>query len=283
MIQFKIGLCQLSVTPEKTINVDNARRSIQFASKRGATLVVLPEMWNCPYSTDYFERFAEKFDEKDSTASSLKMLSEVACEERITIVGGSIPEWSSGGKLYNTCFVFGPNGDLLAKHRKMHLFDINAPGDISFNESDTFSAGSSPTIVDTHVGRIGIGICHDIRFPELAMLYRDRGAHLICYPGAFNMSTGEALWELEQRARALDNQLFVATCSPSRDSDGSYQIWGHSTLVNPLGEIIATSEHDQTIVIAEVDYSAIQSTREGIPILKQRRNDVYQLIDYHTI
>ncbi|EYU21336.1 hypothetical protein MIMGU_mgv1a019804mg, partial [Erythranthe guttata] len=218
MIQFKIGLCQLSVTPEKAINVDNARRSIQFASKRGAALVVLPiflllqalrtvnsyswkEMWNCPYSTDYFERFAEKFDEKDSTASSLKMLSEVACEERITIVGGSIPEWSSGGKLYNTCFVFGPNGDLLAKHRKMHLFDINAPGDISFNESDTFSAGSSPTIVDTHVGRIGIGICHDIRFPELAMLYRARGAHLICYPGAFNMSTGEALWELEQRAR----------------------------------------------------------------------------------
>ncbi|KAJ0006936.1 hypothetical protein Pint_29062 [Pistacia integerrima] len=111
------------------------------------------------------------------------------------------------------------------------------------------------------------------------MLYRAKGAHLICYPGAFNMSTGELLWELVQRARAADNQLFVATCSPSRESNGSYMIWGHSTLVGPNGEIIATSGHEETVVVAEIDYSAIQLRREHIPVQNQRRGDVYKFID----
>ncbi|KAG8380136.1 hypothetical protein BUALT_Bualt07G0162200 [Buddleja alternifolia] len=286
MIFFKVAslylsdwLCQLSVTSDKNINIAKARTSIELASKQGASLVILPEMWNCPYSTDYFAEFAETLDAHDITAApSCSMLSEVASREGITIIGGSIPE-RSGGKLFNTCCVFAPNGELLAKHRKMHMFDIDIVGDISFKESDIFVPGEEPTIIDTDVGRIGVGICHDIRFPELAMVYRARGCHLICYPGAFNVSTGEALWELEQRARAVDNQLYVATCSPSRDSAGSYTIWGHSTLVNPFGEIVATSGHDQTIIVTEVDYSAVQCTRDALPIWKQRREDVYRFID----
>lgn len=277
--KFRIGICQLSVTSDKNINISNARTSIQSASKQGAILVLLPEMWNCPYSTDCFTRFAEDFDDQESSPS-YSMLSDLAFREGITIVGGSVPE-RCGDRLYNTCCIFGPKGELLAKHRKLHMFDINMPGDISFEESCIFLAGEEPTIVNTEVGRIGIGICHDIRFPELAMVYRERGASLICYPGAFNVSTGEALWELEQRARAVDNQLYVATCSPARDSAGSYTIWGHSTLVNPLGEVIATSGHDETIVIAEVDYSAIQHTRESLPVGKQKREDVYRFIDWH--
>ncbi|CAL5443770.1 unnamed protein product [Camellia sinensis] len=277
--KFKIGLCQLSVTSDKNMNLAHARNSIEVAAKHGATLVVLPEMWNCPYSTDYFEKFAEDFDYKDSSPS-FSMLSEVALGNRITIVGGSMPERRKNGQLYNTCCVFGPDGNLKAKHSKVHLFDVYIPGDISFKESDNFASGDQPTIVNTDVGCIGIGICHDIRFPELAMLYRARGAHLICYPGAFNMSTGEALWELEQRARAADNQLYVATCSPSRDSIGSYTIWGHSTVVGPSGKIIATSGHEETVVIAEINYSIIQQQREIVPLEKQRR-EVYRFVDVH--
>ncbi|KAF2925722.1 hypothetical protein DAI22_06g073400 [Oryza sativa Japonica Group] len=166
---------------------------------------------------------------------SVSMLSEVAARRRITIVGGSIPERSSG-RLFNTCCVIGPDGQIKAKHRKLHLFEIDIPGDITFRESDTFTAGQEPTIVDTDVGRIGIGICHDIRFPELAMLYRSRGAHLICYPSAFNMSTGQLLWDLMQKSRAVDNQLFVVTCSPARDpnAESDYMIWGHSSLIGPV-------------------------------------------------
>nr|XP_016514375.1 PREDICTED: omega-amidase, chloroplastic-like isoform X2 [Nicotiana tabacum] len=277
--QFKIGICQLKVTTEKSVNILNARNLIQVAAEQGASLILLPEMWNCPYSTDMFAKFAEDFNDLDSAPSFL-MLSEVASSLGVTIIGGSIPE-KDVGQLYNTCTVFGPNGELKTKHRKIHLFDMGKPlpGEVQFKESDSISAGDKPTVVDTDFGCIGIGICHDIRFPELAMSYSARGAHLICYAGAFNMSTGAALWELEQRSRAVDNQLYVASYSPSRDSASSYMIWGHSTVVGPMGEIIATTGHEEAVLIADIDYAAIQRTRESLPLKRQRRDDIYQFVD----
>ncbi|XP_009594489.1 omega-amidase, chloroplastic-like isoform X2 [Nicotiana tomentosiformis] len=281
--KFKIGICQLKVTIEKNANISQARNLIHAAAEQGANLILLPEMWNCPYSADLFAEFAENLNDINSSPSSL-MLSEVAYSLGVTIIGGSIPERdASSGRLYNTCCVFGSNGELKAKHRKIHLFDMGKPlpGDVHFKESDTFSAGEKPTVVETDFGCIGIGICHDLRFPELAILYRARGAHLICYPGAFNMSTGEALWELEQRTRAVDNQLYVATCSPCRDSAGSYMIWGHSTVVGPMGEIIGTTGHEETVLIAEIDYAKIQLTRDSFSLENQRRDNVYRFIDLH--
>ncbi|KAM1113573.1 hypothetical protein COP1_046489 [Malus domestica] len=139
---------------------------------------------------------------------------------------------------------------------RIHLFDIDVPGEISFKESDFFSTGDQTTIVDTEVGRIGVGICHDLRFPELAALYKKKGVHIICNPGAFNMSTGELLWELVQRARAVDNRS---------------------------GEIIATAGHEETIVIAKIDYSKIQLQRKSLQLDEQKREDIYKLIDVHEL
>ncbi|RYQ86239.1 hypothetical protein Ahy_B10g105925 isoform B [Arachis hypogaea] len=198
--QFKIGLCQLSVTADKEKNIAHARQAIQDAASKGAQLVLLPEIWNSPYSNDSFPVYAEDVDAGGDASPSTAMLSDLARLLKITIIGGSIPE-RSGGNLYNTCCVFGTDGKLKAKHRKIHLFDMDIPGKITFMESKTLTAGETPTIVDTEVGRIGIGICYDIRFPELAMIYAARGAHLLCYPGAFNMTTGPLHWELLQRAR----------------------------------------------------------------------------------
>ncbi|KAG6669107.1 omega-amidase, chloroplastic-like isoform X2 [Carya illinoinensis] len=247
------------------------------ASERLELPKSVKEMWNCPYSKDFFAKFAEDFDNEDSSPT-ISLLSEAASCHGITIIGGSLPEWSNG-RLYNTSCVFGPDGKLSAKHRKIHLFDVDIPGDITFKESDIFTGGDKPTIVDTDAGCVGVGICHDIRFPELAMLYAAKGAHIICYPGAFNISTGELLWELMQRSRAADNQLFVATCSPSRDSCGGYAIWGHSTLVGPSGEIIATTGHEENVIVAEIDYSKIKLQRKSIPLDKQKRGDIYQFVD----
>nr|BAK61853.1 carbon-nitrogen hydrolase family protein [Citrus unshiu] len=254
---FKVGLCQLSVTADKERNIAHARRAIEEAAEKGAKLILLPEIWNSPYSHDSFPVYAEDIDAGGDASPSTAMLSEVARLLKITIVGGSIPE-RSGDRLYNTCCVFGSDGKLIAKHRKIHLFDIDIPGKITFIESKSLTAGETPTIVDTDVGRIGIGICYDIRFQELAMIYGARGAHLICYPGAFNMTTGPLHWELLQRARATDNQLYVATCSPARDEGAGYVAWGHSTLVGPFGEVLATTEHAEDIIIAEIDYSILE-------------------------
>ncbi|GMN36072.1 hypothetical protein TIFTF001_005711 [Ficus carica] len=266
----------------KERNIAHARKAIEEAASKGAQLVMLPEIWNSPYSNDSFPVYAEDIDAGGDASPSTAMLSEVAWLLKITIVGGSIPE-RVGDKLYNTCCVFGADGKLKAKHRKIHLFDIDIPGKITFIESKTLTAGQNPTIVDTDVGRIGIGICYDLRFQELAMIYAARGAHLLCYPGAFNMTTGPLHWELLQRARAVDNQLYVATCSPARDAGAGYVAWGHSTLVGPFGEVLATTEHEETIVIAEIDYSLVELRRTNLPLQKQRRGDLYQLVDVQRL
>jgi omega-amidase len=270
------------VTTDKARNIAHARSAIEEAAEKGAQLVVLPEIWNSPYSNDSFPVYAEDIDAGIDASPSTAMLSEVASLLKITIVGGSIPE-RCRDKLYNTCCIFDRDGKLIAKHRKIHLFDIDIPGQISFQESETLTAGETPTIFDTEVGRIGIGICYDIRFQELATLYAARGAHLICYPGAFNMTTGPLHWELLQRARAVDNQLYVATCSPARDSGAGYTAWGHSTLVGPFGEIIATTEHEEAILISEIDYSQIELRRTNLALEKQRRGDLYQLVDVQRL
>ncbi|OMP14181.1 FMN-dependent dehydrogenase [Corchorus olitorius] len=170
---FKVGLCQLSVSPDKNQNVICAHNLIKVAAEQGARLVVLPDFGNGDLSP------------------SFSMLSEVASCYRITIVGGSIPELCNGW-LYNTCCVFGSDGKLKDKHRKIHLFDIDVSGDISYKESDFFAAEMNLQL-----------------WTQLAMLYRAKGAHLICYPGAFNMNTGELLWELVQQAR-LFYKLYTA-------------------------------------------------------------------------
>lgn len=268
---FKIALVQLLSGADKQVNLSNATKLIEEAADNGAKLVALPECFNSPYGTKFFPEYAENIPGESTNA-----LSEVAKKKGIYLIGGSIPE-RDGDKLYNTATVFDPKGNLLATHRKVHLFDIDVPGKIRFQESETLSAGNKITTVDTDLCKIGLAICYDIRFPELAILSAKEGCKLLVYPGAFNMTTGPAHWELLQRSRALDNQLFVATVSPARDTSASYVAWGHSTVVNPWGEVIATTEHDQTIVYADIDLSQVDSMRASIPVQFQKRNDLYSV------
>lgn len=272
----KIALCQLHVTGNKEENLANAYNNIKEAAANGAELVVLPEMFNCPYSNDSFPNYAE--DIEHGPSPSVDMLSQAAAACKVVLVAGSLPE-RSNGKLYNTCCVFGADGKLLAKHRKVHLFDIDIPGKMTFKESLTLTPGESVTVVDTPIGRLGIGICYDIRFPELAMLYAARGVQLIVYPGAFNTVTGPLHWELLQKARAVDNQLFVAACSPARNPSASYQAWGHSTVVGPFGEILGTTGHEPTIVYADLDFAQLEERRQNMPLTQQKRYDLYCLVD----
>lgn len=195
------------------------------------------------------------------------------------MVGGSIPEYEeSSKKYYNTSLTFGPDGKLLATHRKVHLFDIDIPGKIRFKESEVLSPGNKVTLVDLpEYGRIAIAICYDIRFPELAMIAArpPHNAFLLLYPGAFNLTTGKLHWELQARARAMDNQVYVGVCSPARDMEATYNAWGHSLIVDPMAEILTEADEKEGIVYAELSGEKIEETRKGIPIYQQRRFEVY--------
>jgi omega-amidase len=278
-----LGLCQISVGANKEKNIETAVSALKKASSLGADMVVLPECWNSPYATSSFPVYAEPVppvgvlpDKVENPSSSA--LCATAKELGVWLVGGSIPE-RSGEQLFNTCLVINPSGSICAKHRKVHLFDIDVPGKIRFIESDSLTGGDSATVIDTPWGGLGVGICYDIRFPELGIVMRQRGARIIVYPGAFNMVTGPAHWELLQRARAVDNQVYVATCSPARDeSSGGYVAWGHSTVVNPWGEVIAKADKGDEIVLVDLDLDKIDEVRENIPCWKQKREDLYSTV-----
>jgi len=275
----RVGLCQVLVGMDKARNLENARQAVKQAVTKGATLVSLPECFNSPYAVDQFAKYAEPVPAVGGVANerdhpSTRMLLDLAVEHNIHLVGGSIPE-REGDKLYNTCVVAGPSGTILAKHRKMHLFDIDLP-DMKFTESATLSGGDSLTVFDSPWGPIGVGICYDMRFPVLAALMRQRGAKVLVYPGAFNTKTGPAHWELLQRARAVDNQLFVATCSPARNPESTYQAWGHSSLVSPWGEVLMTTDEHASVLVSEpLDLDHVERVRASIPVSVQARVDLY--------
>lgn len=270
--KFRIALIQLAVTANKAQNLLRAKDKIKEAVSNGARIVALPECFNSPYGTQYFADYAEQIP-----GESTNMLSSVAKETGCYIIGGSIPESDSDGKLYNTSTSFGPDGAMLAKHRKVHLFDIDVPGKICFQESEVLCGGKQLTMMDTSLCKIGIGICYDIRFPEMAQVYTQQGCKLLFYPGAFNMTTGPAHWEPLIRARALDNQLYVAAVSPARDEKATYVAWGHSTVVNPWGEVISKADHTEQILYSDIDVNYLEEIRAQIPVQQQKRSDLYKL------
>ena len=273
---FKIALCQMKVVDDKKANLEKATDMIEMAAIEGAEMVVLPEMFNCPYDTNKFRDYAESSE----NSPSLKAVNNAAKENGVFLISGSIPELLED-KVYNSSFIYDNNGNLLNVHRKMHLFDIDIPGEISFKESETISAGNSVTVVDTALMKIGVAICYDVRFPELFRLMALDGAGLMVVPGAFNPTTGPAHWETTIRARAIDNQVYMAAASPAMNNELSYHAYGHSMVVDPWGKVIARAGEGEAIIHATIDGSYIETVREELPLLKNRRTDIYDLIEKH--
>lgn len=272
-LELKLALCQMQVVDNKNLNVKKALQMIKKSSKEDVQLVILPEMFNCPYENSKFEEYAEYMD----VSPTLKSMSSAASKFDIHIVAGSIPEKTNEG-IYNTSFVFDNQGEIIGFHRKMHLFDIDVPGKITFKESDTLKSGHEITVVDTELGKIGIGICYDIRFPELSRIMALKGADILVFPGAFNMTTGPAHWETLIRTRAIDNQVFVAAVSPAPNNNANYVAYGHSMVCNPWGEVLGIAEFEENIIYAKIDLKSEQTIREELPLLKNRRSDIYHLI-----
>lgn len=269
----KIALIQMPVENDKARNIAYAFAQIREAARQGAGIVVLPEMFNCLYANQYFTANAEP-----RGGPTWQAMSASARENGITLVAGTVPE-SDAGRIYNTSFIFDPQGEQIARHRKMHLFDIDVEGGQHFHESATFSPGMDVTVFDTPYGRLGVCVCFDIRFPELSRLMALKGARAIIVPGAFNMTTGPAHWELAFRQRAVDNQLFTVGVAPARDENGVYVSYGNSIVCSPWGEVLYRAGAEAATILAEVDLSLNEKIRAQLPLLSAMRHDLYTIAE----
>lgn len=264
-----IGICQMQVEDNKSLNLHKAEQMVQLAADQGANLVILPEVFHAPYEPAGFRHYAETFP-----GPSTEMLSRAAAHHNICLVGGSIIEVDTAGRLYNTSYIFGADGELLGKHRKVHLFDVD--GVITFKESDVITPGNDLTIIDYKGFRFCVMICYDVRFPEWSRAAALEGAQLVVVPGAFNMSSGPSFWELMMRTRAVDNQVYIAAASPARNLTASYHAWGHSMIVDPWGKILTEADSGEEVITAAFDPAYMEKVRREMPLLKHRRDDLYE-------
>lgn len=274
----------------KEENLNHAREMIlRAASGEGHSkkpdLVVLPEYFNTPLGEAALPDWAEDiefepgrpYDATSSNSPSVKMLANAAKETGTWIIGGSIPERSGQeDKPFNACTVYNPRGEMVARHRKLHLFDVDIPGGVTYKESDHVTPGSTMNYFDTDFARIGLGVCYDVRFPELAMVAARRGCQVVIYPALFSVATGQMHWEILQKSRAVDNQVFMGMCSPARNNEAKLPAYGYSTVVDPTGKILVQAGEDEEVIYADIDPAVFESARSGIPVTTQRRFDVYK-------
>lgn len=278
----KIGVIQMMTFNEKSKCIESASKKVSECALKNAEIAILPEIFNGPYSSSLFPTFAEP-----KGGETYQALSKMASDNHIYLIAGSIPELKNG-KIYNTSFVFDYNGQEIARHRKVHLFDIDIEGGQKFKESDTLTPGNDITVFDIDLNRIrnidkpqiltiGICICFDFRFPELARLMVQRGATVLIVPAAFNMTTGPIHWELMYRQRAVDNQCFTVGVAPARNVNSCYVSYANSIVVSPWGDVIYRSDEKENLDIINLDLTLVQKVRKQLPLLSSRRTDIYEM------
>ena len=267
----RIAQIQSHVYIDKMKNLEQLEERLEELAWQKPDLVMLGEMFCCPYETKLFPVYAEPEE-----GPVWRELSRLAKKHGIYLAAGSVPEGDGEGRVYNTAYVFDRAGRQIGKHRKVHMFDIQVEGGQHFKESETLTPGDKCTVFDTEFGKVGLCICFDFRFPELARKMVLDGARLILVPAAFNMTTGPVHWELMFRSRAVDNQCFVAGTSCARDREAGYVAWGHTLLVSPWGDVIEEMDEREGVMVHDIDLSYADKVRAELPLLSARREEVYR-------
>lgn len=228
---------------------------------------MLPEIFFYPYEIDLLKKIAEENNE------TLLKLQETAKKNNIYLCTGSIAE-KVKDKIYNKSYLINPEGNIIHGYCKSHLFDVTLPH-LRVQESEVFYPGNKLSVISTELGKIGILICYDIRFPEAARKLSLSGAELILVPAAFNNITGPAHWHIMFRARAVENQVYIAAASPARNNNSKYKAYGHSMIVDPWGKIISEAGKNEKIIYATINPEITKEIREELPLLKHRRKELY--------
>ena len=262
----KIAALQMVSAPDLAANLATAERLIDQAAADGAQLVSLPEYFVQMglHETDKFQ-IAEEF----GRGPTQEMLAAKAQQHAIWVAGGSIPmKTQDPAKVTNTALLFNPQGEVVARYNKMHLFSYQ-DGTRNLDEGRTMVAGREVVTANAPWGRIGMSICYDLRFPEL---YRAMGeVDLILAPSAFTVPTGSAHWRVLLTARAIENQCYVLAAAQGGTHANGRQTYGHSMLVDPWGEVVSELPHGEGVVMGELNPERLNSVRHNLQALKHRR------------
>jgi len=264
----RLGAVQMCSGDDLAANLATVRALTDRAATDGAKLVVLPECFSFLGRKEGDKlAIAETLDGNGRVAGTLR---ELATKHKIWIVGGGTPEIVPGdiARTYNTALVVDPNGDLVARYRKIHLFDVDIPGGAVLRESDATAAGSELVVLDVEGAKVGVSICYDLRFPELyRRLVKDRGAEVLLVPAAFTAHTGAAHWHLLLRARAVENQAWVVAAAQHGKHNEKRESYGHSLVVDPWGTIVAEQDARDGVVMADLDGATVAKRRTQMPCL----------------
>ena len=265
------AVCQMSSGPDHQQNVDQARELVSHAAALGASFVSLPENFELLASS------AEKRDQAETLdGPTLTALRDLARALGITLLCGSFAEKAADDprKVYNTSVVFGPTGATLGIYRKIHLFDVELNDGATYRESELVIPGDDPVTAETSVGRLGMSICYDLRFPELYRRLSRAGAVVLSVPAAFTLMTGKDHWEVLLRARAIENQCYVVAAAQHGSHPGNRLTYGRSMIVDPWGTVLCCCPDGPGVAVAEIAPAALARIRASLPALKHRRLDV---------
>jgi predicted amidohydrolase len=274
--RMRAAAIQMNSTGDRPRNRATAERLVRAAAADGATLVVLPEKWNVLGTPEQLAQGAEPLDGPSTTWARA-----LARELRIDLVAGSIVELRPGHEKHaNTSVHVGPDGEIVAVYRKLHLFDVEVAG-VVYRESDTEDPGADVVTTTLQDGtKLGMAICYDLRFPELFRILALSGARVLALPSAFTLATTRDHWEVLLRARAIEDQCFVVAANQIGEHAPGKSSGGRSLIADPWGTVLATAPDEEGYALAELDFARQDAIRARLPSLRHRRAGAYVWPDH---
>lgn len=274
MNKYMIAVVQMDTQNDKGENLRQACAFIDEAAGHGVKMICFPEVMNL-----IGRNVGEGGGREPVPGYTTNRLSKKAIEHQVYIHAGSITEEIPGERRSrNTSIMISPEGEALAAYRKLHMFDITLSDGTTFNESDKVEPGNEIVTVDTELGIFGMSICYDIRFPELYRIMAARGTQILLTPASFTMPTGKDHWEPLLRARAIENGCYVVAAGQI-GAKPNYPAFGNSMVIDPWGTVIARAKDKPGLTYAEIDLDYLDQVRKQIPSLKNRRTDLYDVIE----
>lgn len=265
----RVAVCQLNARADRAANLAAARALLERAAAAGADLAVLPEY------VDYLGPAAGAPKPEAADGEFAAFFAAAARELGIWVHAGSFHEAGPDDEhTYNTTLVFDRTGTLTARYRKIHLYDVEIPGRVSYQESRTVAPGEEPVVTPVDGVEVGLSICYDLRFPELYRRLAVAGARVLVVPAAFMAHTGRDHWEVLLRARAIENQCYVVAAGQIGDHDPGRTCFGRSMVIDPWGTVLTQLPDEPGVAVAELDLERLATIRRDLPSLANRRLEV---------